>query len=160
MPKIVHVATHGFYVDNLQEAFPNQFPDVLSIDILSRYSTGLLLSNSSKAWEGALPYMSSDNNILTAREIEMMDFFNKELVILTACNSGIGPEHNGIGVASLTEAFLNAGAKYVISTSWEVDDMVAKQFAQMFYYCLSVLICQLRKLFRVNLNLRTISWPR
>jgi CHAT domain-containing protein/tetratricopeptide (TPR) repeat protein len=56
-----------------------------------------------------------------------------ELVVLSACNSGIGEQSEGEGAAGLAYAFLHAGAKQVVSTIWSVEDAASGELMREFY---------------------------
>ena len=56
-----------------------------------------------------------------------------QLVVLSACRSSSGREIAGEGAASLTRAFIEAGAKSVLGSIWEVDDRAGSKFIDKFY---------------------------
>jgi CHAT domain-containing protein len=67
----------------------------------------------------------------------VQDIFNlsvhTQLVVLSACNSGLGELIDGEGSIGLTYAFLHAGAKQVVSTLWSVDDETTRELMSEFY---------------------------
>ncbi len=71
--------------------------------------------------------------ILSAYEIYGLDLNQTQLVVLSACNSGVSDLGNGRGVTGLRGAFELAGANYIINTLWEVKDDVAQAFMLYFY---------------------------
>jgi CHAT domain-containing protein/Tfp pilus assembly protein PilF len=58
---------------------------------------------------------------------------NADLVVLSACQAGIGKLQRGEGIISLSRAFAYAGAKGIITTLWSVDDKRTKDFMLAFY---------------------------
>ncbi len=74
-----------------------------------------------------------DNGFLQAWEIFESVRFDAELVVLSACGSGLGEERGGEGLISLTRAFQYAGARSVAATLWNVDDRVTAELMLRFY---------------------------
>jgi CHAT domain-containing protein len=56
-----------------------------------------------------------------------------DMVVLSACQTGLGRSYKGAGILSLTTAFLRAGARRVLSSAWSVDDEVTEKFMTAFY---------------------------
>jgi CHAT domain-containing protein len=69
--------------------------------------------------------------------LKIQDIFDltidPELVVLSACNSGVGEQAPGEGAAGLSYAFLHAGAKQVVSTIWGVEDEASGELMKEFY---------------------------
>lgn len=78
----------------------------------------------------------------TAGKIYLLDLFNLQLpvnmVVLSACETGIGKLQKGEGIISLARGFTDAGAKSIVTTLWEVNDESAKNLMPDFYRQLNI----------------------
>lgn len=138
-PSIIHVATHGFFWDDAQarkERYFTQRRGVVyenqSIDPLGR--CGILFTGANVALSGhsnTLP-KGVDDGILTAKEISTLDFRSTDIVVLSACETGLG-EISGEGVFGLQRAFKMAGAKTILMSLWRVDDDATQRLMIAFY---------------------------
>jgi CHAT domain-containing protein/Flp pilus assembly protein TadD len=107
-PRFVVLSTHGWVLD--QPKGPSVNPLLLC---------GLALAGANKRDEAK---EGEDDGILTGLEITGTDLRGTELVILSACESGLGAVRDGEGVAGLRQAFELAGAETVVATLWEIPD--------------------------------------
>ena len=126
-PKILHIATHGFFL-----------PDVATQkELLESESSTLLhpMLRSGLAFTGANPRNSpsGDNGILTAYEAAMLDLYGTELVVLSACETGVGQVENGQGVFGLRLALAMAGAQSLTMSLWKVADRATADLMIDFY---------------------------
>ena len=102
--RVIHLAVHGF---------PNVDPDRASLVMLSDASHG-------------------DDGFLEASEIVQLHI-NADLVVLSACDTAVGPIQGEEGISSLSNAFLLAGAGTVVSTLWAVEDAPSLALIKRFY---------------------------
>jgi CHAT domain-containing protein len=139
-PRFLHLATHGFFFTDPAgmgnpDAGVRKSETVFQISAHPMIRSGLILSGGNFAWQNgkaALPGL--EDGILTAYEISQMDLSDTELVVLSACETGLGDIRGNEGVYGLQRAFKIAGAKYVIMSLWEVpDDLTKKLMAEYFY---------------------------
>ena len=141
-PRILHIATHGYFFpdpkDNksrtLSGAISNgQKEPVFKISDHSMLRSGLIMAGGNAAWQGEQTPEGREDGILTAYEISQMNLSNTELVVLSACETGLGDIQGNEGVYGLQRAFKIAGAKYLIMSLWQVPDKQTSLLMTTFY---------------------------
>jgi len=134
-PHIFHFATHAKYlssIDSIGKQAEMQGRLQSSGNPLQR--SMLMLSGANTSWTSNEYIPRSENDgVLTAYEVTQMDFRNTELVVLSACNTGLGDIHDFEGVLGLQNAFKKAGVKHVLVSLWKVNDVAAKDLMVAFY---------------------------
>jgi len=133
-PKIFHVATHGFTTaatkgDETSEMTNSEA--AMTENPLMK--TGLLLKGAGDILDKTNYNYNVDNGILTAYEAMSLNLDQTDLVVLSACETGLGEISNGEGVYGLQRAFLVAGAKVLIMSMFKVDDDATQKLVLNFY---------------------------
>ncbi len=133
-PSILHIATHGYFFENQTKSSETVFfNDQYKYSDNPLLRSGLVLANGNYAWlNGSNPYEDEDG-ILTALEISNLNLSQTDLVVLSACETGLGDIQDNEGVYGLQRAFKLAGVKYIIMSLWEVPDMETSEFMTLFY---------------------------
>lgn len=135
-PRILHIATHGFAFPDPAKEPSRGFRDFepnykLLEDPMLR--TGLLLAGSNYYWKNKRPLTNREDGVLVAFEVRDLNLQNTELVVLSACQTGLGDIVNTEGVYGLQRAFRIAGAKFLIVSLWRVPDKQTQELMQLFY---------------------------
>jgi CHAT domain-containing protein len=97
------------------------------------YRSGLLLAGANCTWNGIEAVLGTEDGILTAAEVSLLDLSETELVVLSACETGLGEIKGNEGVYGFQRAFKMAGVDYLILSLWQVPDKETQEFMIMFY---------------------------
>lgn len=139
--KNLHLATHGFYYSSTEYG-NSPFFNENNIAGIYKYSStedivltrsGLLFAGAKFVLDGNTLPAGVEDGILTGREISYLDFSNLDLVVLSACDTGLGDIKDSEGVYGLQRAFKKAGAKSIMMSYWKVDDTATQLFMTEFY---------------------------
>lgn len=130
--RILHIATHGFYLptDGRESDF---VAANYAVDDNSLYRSALVLSGGNNGW--LFPELIPDDledGMLTAKEISEMDLSGTDLVVMSACQTGLGDVTNE-GVFGLQRAFKLAGAKTLVMSLSPVHDDATRVLMEEFY---------------------------
>ncbi|NEQ59034.1 MAG: tetratricopeptide repeat protein [Moorea sp. SIO4A1] len=130
-PSILHIATHGFFegnqrVDSLVAGKP------LLQSRLSLLNSGLVLAGVQNYQSGNLANVVQDG-VLTALEASGLNLYGSELVVLSACETGLGELSQGEGVYGLRRALVLAGSQSQVISLWQVDDQSTKELMVSYY---------------------------
>src|SRR5206468_4314748 len=137
----LHIATHGFFAPKqLKSALGPPDKDERGGDSSGLFEregvagfhpgllSGIVLAGANQPIEPG-----KDDGILTALEVAELDLGQVELVVLSACETGLGQTAGGEGVLGLQRAFQVAGAKTVIASLWAVPDNATRELMERFY---------------------------
>jgi CHAT domain-containing protein len=134
-PRLLHLATHGFFLDD-QQPFTAAPSSPSSIQSTPSYGeahenpllrAGLVLAGANQLASG------DDDGILTAMEASSLDLAGTQIVVLSACETGVGKVTNGEGVYGLRRALVIAGAESLVMSLWPVDDDATRDLMAGFY---------------------------
>jgi CHAT domain-containing protein len=140
-PKILHLATHGFFLPDEAPANDDAhgvagpmaaMMPMPAAPVAETRENPLLRSG--LAFAGANKLASGDEDgILTALEASGLDLEGTKLVVLSACETGVGKVTNGDGVYGLRRALVIAGAESLVMSLWQVDDEATKDLMVGYY---------------------------
>jgi CHAT domain-containing protein len=148
--EIAHISTHGFFFSDPKEKVEETKAIKVNNEKIKFRSTtdyadwsfvknenplmrsGLILARANDIWERD-PLEKGEDGILTAQEVSNLDLNKLKLVVLSACETGLGDIKGSEGVYGLQRAFKMAGAKYIIMSLWQVPDEETSEFMQLFY---------------------------
>lgn len=140
---LLHIATHGFYwtAQDVQKFHfqgflnPNRFANFSEED-KALVRSGILLSGAETTFQSLNDNFDPDDGILTAKEIAQLDFRGMDLVVLSACQTGLG-DLSSDGVFGLQRGFKKAGVQSLLMSLWKVDDKATQILMTNFYKGLS-----------------------
>ncbi|HSZ71241.1 MAG TPA: CHAT domain-containing tetratricopeptide repeat protein, partial [Cytophagaceae bacterium] len=134
-PGVFHIATHGFFLQDEEgddDESSDEFSDKAVENPLLR--SGLLLKNGGQLLQNEKVFaFNKEDGILTAYEAMNLNFDQTELVVLSACETGLGEVQLGEGVFGLQRSFLVAGSKSVVMSLFKVSDEVTAELMSSFY---------------------------
>jgi len=138
-PSILHVATHGFFLESAFAGSTNRpnrgltiagpRPEATITNPLLRSGLGLAGAN--------LKSSTGEDGILTALEVSALDLWGTRLVVLSACDTGVGEVKTGEGVYGLRRALVLAGSESQVMTLWPVSDAATRDLMIWYYSALN-----------------------
>ncbi len=151
-PRILHIATHGFFLADIERS-----PDIRALDDPLAVPVGEITENpllrSGLALAGFNPRISgSEDGVLTALEASQLKLSGTQLVVLSACETGLGDVANGEGVYGLRRAFALAGAETQLMSLWQVSDAGTKDLMVRYYEKLTQGVARSQALREVQLE--------
>ncbi len=143
-PEILHIATHGFFLEDLEEVAPSSLFDRGGLIVEPDFNAPRFrvapenlenpLLRSGLALAGFNPRKSGDEDgVMTALEIANLSLGGTKLVVLSACDTGVGDINVGEGVYGLRRALSLAGSESQVISLWKVDDFGTKDLMVKYY---------------------------
>lgn len=126
-PRILHLATHGFFLSE-----PRTIASGPGTPARNQIGNPLLRSGLALASANLRNGKDSDG-ILTALEASGLNLWGTRLVVLSACDTGLGEVHNGEGVYGLRRAFVLAGAESLVMSLWPISDYTTREMMTGYY---------------------------
>jgi CHAT domain-containing protein/tetratricopeptide (TPR) repeat protein len=130
-PRVLHVATHGFFEADLEASRRGGDDEHPLNDPMLR--SGLYLAGANRAHASGAAAPDPEDAVLTAYEATGLDLQGTELVVMSACDTGLGVVSNGEGVFGLRRALQEAGADAVLMSMWPVPDTQTRRVMALFY---------------------------
>lgn len=138
-PLLLHIATHGFFLQDAEKPVENtrgfntaSFADLRSGAWAAKIENPLLRSGLALA--GVNEHRSGDDDgVLTAMEAASLDLWGTKLVVLSACDTGVGEVKSGDGVYGLRRALVLAGAETQVMSLWPVSDKETRRLMVGYY---------------------------
>ena len=133
-PSILHIASHGFYIPELKRSkvpYYNRYDTTLLNDNL--FYSGLVLAGGQDSWNNSTFNIEANDGILSSFEISRLNLRKTDLVVLSACETGIG-DFSYDGIIGLQRAFKYAGVNSIIMSLWKVDDAATSLLMVNFFH--------------------------
>lgn len=148
---ILHIATHGFFYPDPNKVQEEIAKDIEEDEIVFRGATsgfgvnsfvetrnplmrsGLVFAGANDVWNIQNKNDTIEDGVLTAEEVSSIDLRETDLVVMSACESGLGDIQGSEGVYGLQRAFKMAGVDFIIMSLWQVPDAETEEFMTKFY---------------------------
>jgi CHAT domain-containing protein/tetratricopeptide (TPR) repeat protein len=144
-PWVLHLSTHGFFLADQAAA-----PETVALELSRRdllatarpgagwpvnplLRSGLALAGANWKSKKFTPPAEAEDGLLTAEDVTGLDLLDTELVVLSACDTGLGEVQAGEGAFGLRRAFVLAGARTLVMSLWKVSDDATRELMAAFY---------------------------
>lgn len=134
-PLILHIATHGFFLQGEEQPTAvNTEARTRGIKVRGNIENPLLRSGLALAGANLASAQSErEDGVLTALEASGLDLWGTKLVVLSACDTGVGEVRTGEGVYGLRRAFSLAGAESLVMSLWPISDYATRKLMAAYY---------------------------
>ena len=131
---IIHIASHGFYIPlqrrgTIPHYEKSNYTQTIKDEL---FYSGLIMSGGQEAWTNSTFEIEKNDGILTSYEISKIDLHNVDLVVLSACETGLG-DNLFDGIFGLQRAFKKTGVKSILMSLWKIDDKTTSEYMSHFY---------------------------
>ncbi|MBI4648678.1 MAG: CHAT domain-containing protein [Bacteroidia bacterium] len=146
---IMHIASHGFFFPNPEEVKKKKEKPAEYTETSGGYNRGFgiesFIINKNPLMRSGLVFAGAndvwckekqaekEDGVLTAQEVAHTDMRKTQLVVMSACETGLGDIRGSEGVYGLQRAFKMAGVKFLVMSLWQVPDAETEEFMTMFY---------------------------
>jgi hypothetical protein len=135
-PLVLHIATHGFFLpDRPEERDAAESAGRLAGGIENpMLRSGLALAGANTWLDARWLPSTAEDALLNGEDVSALDLTSTEMVVLSACDTGLGDVTAGEGVFGLRRAFVLAGARTLIMSLWKVPDQQTQELMTEFYH--------------------------
>jgi CHAT domain-containing protein/tetratricopeptide (TPR) repeat protein len=134
--RTIHIATHGFFAEGTATKTRNTTRSMSTNGVGSGYLAGVhpgLLSGLALSGANEENPINEHDGILFAREIAFLPLDGVDLIVLSACETGLGPVAGGEGLLGVQRALQVSGVRTTIASLWKVDDLATRRLMERFY---------------------------
>jgi CHAT domain-containing protein/tetratricopeptide (TPR) repeat protein len=140
-PRVLHLATHAFFLPDTGHHPKKR--EIAPVEDLGRLAgpgmadpllrSSLVLAGFNTWYQGGWLPEDAEDGVLTAKEVSGIDLLGTDLVVLSACDTGLGDAYAGEGVFGLRRSFVAAGARTLVMSLWKVPDTWTRRLMTAFY---------------------------
>lgn len=155
-PRILHLSTHGYFLEEEDVKMLQQWQTSFDIYEIKDFGIENPMLRSGIALAGANASIKEgrDDGLVSAEKILGINLKGTELVVLSACNTGIGSVQSGEGVFGLKRSFILSGAKTVVMSLWSVPSKETTELMIDFYTLMSKGKSKAEALKQAKLNMK------
>jgi CHAT domain-containing protein/Tfp pilus assembly protein PilF len=140
-PDVIHIATHGFFFPDISKNYNKNGLKASGKSVITGFRSsdnplmrsGLAFAGANHFWSGEKVTSGTDDGILTAYEVSNMYLSSTQLIVLSACETGLGEIRGSEGVFGLQRSFRIAGAKNILMSLWQIPDYQTSELMDQFY---------------------------
>ncbi|HNC44396.1 MAG TPA: CHAT domain-containing protein, partial [Acidobacteriota bacterium] len=134
---VLHIATHGYFLEDVPKAPSTSEPRILDFQDTGNLPPPRVENPLLRSWlffAGANRGGDAENDgIMTALEAAQLDLWGTKLVVLSACETGVGEAKNGDGIYGLRRALVLAGSESQVMSLWNVSDRATRELMVEYY---------------------------